>query len=251
MRRPEIQSAALMFLALAVGGCGLIGRTDAAKDAHREAMTKTVNEVTEVTQALDNNKSVEEIEKLKPQAAFPLRLAVAQPLHGYADRVWTAAEEAEILGWSAPLRDAGLISEIVILPDIAYTNCVWNGAGPACALNGIRSSAARMRADAVLLVAINTEVDGWVNPLSILDLTIVGLWIVPAHHRDALSTAQAVLLDNRSEYLWAKVQGAGNASIVRPYAYVDDTGVRRSARLEALKALGLDLVKHAPEITRY
>src|SRR4051794_23475311 len=76
--------------------------------------------------------SVEEIAKLKPQIKLPVNLAVSGPagtVHYYRSgesNAWNASELAEIESWEEPLRQAGVISEAVVLPAILVEACGYN-----------------------------------------------------------------------------------------------------------------------------
>ena len=98
------------------------------------------------------------------------------------------------------------------------------------------------------MLSVATDLDEYVNPLSVLDVTIVGMWIAPGHHRDALTIVEGVMLDNRNEYLYAFARGEGTSSIVRPFAYADDSKAIGPSRMLALQAFGKDFVARASQL---
>jgi hypothetical protein len=196
--------------------------------------------------------SVEELEKLKPQVALPIRLAVAPPNVTYQDwrarslDVWSPDEVAVIERWKAPLSEAGVVSDLLILPSGLVEQCEWRD--PGCKLRVNREAAARLQADALLMLSIATDLDEYVNPLSVLNITIVGMWLAPGHHRSALTIIEGVMLDNRNEYLYAFARGEGQSSIVRPLVYADAYKAIEPSRIAALKAFGEDFVARASQL---
>lgn len=160
---------------------------------------------------------MEEIERTKPQLGLPARIAVAPPTDG-PSRTWSPDEVRVIESWAEPLRAQ-------------------------------RSAAARTRADALLVVNLATATDEYVNPASLLYLTIVGMWVAPGTHRDALTIAEGVLLDNRNEYLYAFARGEGENRVVRPVMFADEHAVAGASRIEALQSFGQAFVTQARGLT--
>jgi hypothetical protein len=196
--------------------------------------------------------SVEEIEKLEPQVALPIRLAIAPPNVTHQDwrarslDIWSPDEIAVIERWKAPLSEAGVISDLLILPSGLAEQCEWRDAG--CKLRVNREAAARVQADALLMLSIATDLDEYVNPLSVLNVTIVGMWLAPGHHRSALTIIEGVMLDNRNEYLYVFARGEGESSIVRPLVYADAYKAIEPSRVAALEAFGKEFVARASQL---
>ena len=97
----------------------------------------------------------------------------------------------------------------------------------------------------MLVVASATEVDRYFNVLSVLYLSIVGAWIVPGTHKDALTLMEGVLLDNRNEYLYASVQAEGKGGVCAPSLYAEDSDAMKKSRLAAMKAFGQEFTRRA------
>ena len=197
--------------------------------------------------------TVEEIEKLKPQIKLPITLAVAPPTVSYRRwwgsqdlGTWSPEEIAEIESWEIPLTGAGVVTDLIILPSSLDEQCSWDD--PGCQLRAQRAAAARVQADALLFINLATAVDEYANPASALNITIVGMWLVPGHHRDALTIAEGVMIDNRNEYLYAFARGEGETHTVRPLVYADSWKAVRPSRLKALASLGEELVKRASQL---
>lgn len=197
--------------------------------------------------------TVEQIESMKPQPKLPARIAIAPPVQAYQRwwgqdslGTWSPDEVAVLESWQEPLRAAGVATDVLVLPSALVKDCEPRDA--VCRLNAQRAAAARAHADALLVVNLATATDEYVNPASALYITIIGLWLVPASHRDALTVAEGVLLDNRNEYLYAFARGEGESKSVRPAMYTDTPAVVRSSRVEALKKFGAALVEQARQL---
>ena len=197
--------------------------------------------------------TVEQIERLKSQVHLPVKLAVAPPLISYGQgwssrglNAWSPDEMREIESWAAPLKKAGVVSELVMLPSFLMEQCQGND--PGCAMRVSRSAAARVQADALLLINLSTAVDKYANLASLFNFTIIGMWLVPGHHRDALTIAEGVMIDNRNEYLYAFARGEAEESAIRPLMYADSWNVVRSSRFRALQTFGRKFIREAGQL---
>jgi len=177
--------------------------------------------------------TVQEIEELKPQLQLPIVLAVAQPQDGN----WTREEIEIIESWEPPLKEMGFVSQLVVLPNAYTGNCGFQNYYK-CRFEAERKNAAQFRADALLVLNNMTSTHRYANFLSILDISIVGLWIVPAHHVEALTIFEGSLIDNRNKYLYAFARTFSEKKIIRPFIYADYDEVRETSRREALKSFG-------------
>jgi len=198
--------------------------------------------------------SVEEIERMKPQLELPARIAIAPPVQayqrwwgGYSRSTWSSEEVAVFESWKEPLRAAGVAQDLLVLPSSLVKDCDPSDA--ACRLNALRAAAARVHADALLIVNLATATDEYVNPGSVLYISIVGMWLVPGSHRDALTVAEGVLIDNRNEYLYAFARGEGEKKSVRPVIYADTGAVVNESRVEALKNFGSAFLDQARQLS--
>ncbi|HEX2767834.1 MAG TPA: hypothetical protein VHN12_00995 [Geobacteraceae bacterium] len=197
--------------------------------------------------------TVEQIERLKSQVHLPVKLAVAPPLisygRGWSSRglnAWTPDETREIQSWAVPLKKAGVVSELVMLPSFLIEQCQGND--PGCSMRVSRSAAARVQADALLLINLSTAVDKYANLASLFNFTIIGMWLVPGHHRDALTIAEGVMIDNRNEYLYAFALGEAEESAIRPLLYADSWNVVRPSRFRALQSFGREFIREAGQL---
>jgi hypothetical protein len=219
-----------------------------------------LGEMTSAAQAshplfLSSNLTVEQIEKLKSQVHFPVRLAVAPPIisygRGWGSRelnTWNADETKEIESWAAPLKRAGVVSDLVILPALLFEQCQGND--QECAMRVSRAAAARMQADALLLINLASAVEKYTNQACLLDVTIIGLWLIPGHHRDALTIAEGVMIDNRNEYLYTYARGEAEEKTVRPFMYANSWKAVRPSRLHALQSFGREFIREAGQLKK-
>jgi len=127
--------------------------------------------------------------------------------------------------------DVFFISGLTVEPGAAATE-----------LKRIRLAAARHGADAVLVIKAAGQVDDYVSPLSVFYLTIVGLWVVPGTHHDALFVVRGGLWDVRNEYLYLTAEAEGLGQRVGP-VWVRSRGAVDEARGIAMKGFQEELRK--------
>ena len=187
------------------------------------------------------------IEQIQPQLRLPFRVAVAPPMDGRGDE-WTADERDEFRTLEKHLQETGIITDLVFLPRMLLAG--GHRGDPRSVFMSLRSAAARYRADTILLTRSTTDVDSYVNPLSATYLTIVGMWIFPGTHRDALTLMEGVLLDNRNEFLYLSTEVEGFSTVCRPYIYVEEEEVIRASRADAVRALCEELASKAGRILK-
>jgi hypothetical protein len=185
--------------------------------------------------AEQQDKEIQEVRALKPQLKFPCRLAIyLKPPNG-SDWRWTA-QDKEILNSSAKiLQQEGIASTIIPMGGMFAKD------GD---LKHLRMEAARTGADALLVIQGVQQTDSYLNPAAVLNLTIVGGFVIPASHRDTLFLIEGVLVDVGNGCLYASVESEGVGKIVRPTFLVDDKDAINRAKMKALEALGPELVRH-------
>jgi hypothetical protein len=189
--------------------------------------------------------SLEEIANLQPQIALPITIAVSQPL-GAAPGAWTTAEIEEIESWGAALASRGIAKRVTVVPAALLGACYAERSS--CQLREQREAAARIGADTLVVMNDLTAVDTFLNPASLLDLTVLGMWVVPGHHHDALTMVEGLLIDNRNQYVYALARAEGEASQLRPFAFVDEPEVMQQARLAALRAFGAEFAAQVSQL---
>lgn len=189
-------------------------------------------------------RTVEEIRQLRPQAEFPLEIAVMPPPGRWGGL--SRQERTIIEGWGKSLKEMGFADKLTIVPSSLIPECGYQ-ADSDCYLTRSRQAGARLGADAILFLSESMDTDAYVNPLSILNLTIVGMWFAPAHHRDTYLILEGSLFDINNGYLYAIADGYGEEKTVRPLMYAKYSVGRERARIMALNDLGTKLVSLARE----
>jgi rhombotail lipoprotein len=187
--------------------------------------------------------TVEEIRKLRPQAEFPLNIAVMPPSR------WDGLSQPErdiIERWGEDLKKIGFVESLQIVPKSLVPKCGYK-AESECFLTESWEVGVRLGADAILFLNDSTVTDSYVNPLSILNLTIVGMWGVLAHHRDAYSIYEASLFDIDNGYLYLVAEGHGEQKSILPYMYAEYNTGQEEARIKALNDVGGKLFSLAKE----
>ena len=203
---------------------------------NRESMTASL----QAEQPLEfDDADVLRIEQARPQLQFPIRLAVVPPSmfnqHKAGMPGETEGQRKEIQAWGEKLRQEGIVSDLIIIPEILAATTSPRSHGY---IKDVRVAAARLQADAVLILRSTTDLDSYINPLSLLDLTIVGMFFVPGHHRDALTIVEGMVIDNRNQYVYLAASAEGKGSTVAPLTAVDAKDVVKESRCAALKSFG-------------
>ncbi|CAG1001041.1 hypothetical protein MTYP_02884 [Methylophilaceae bacterium] len=195
-------------------------------------------------------RTIEEIEALKPQLKFPIKLAVTQPFQEGrwgAETNWSPEELNIIESWGGALKETGFASEIVILPTPFSTDCSFKNYYQ-CVQEQYQKLAARFQADALLVISTINEVNAYPNAFAVLDLTIIGCYIVPAHHVNSHTILEGALIDNRNEYLYAFQRSHSEVRHVSPLAYSNEDKAAKQSREAALRTFGDKMIA---EVKKY
>lgn len=187
--------------------------------------------------------------KIKSQIQFPLRLAIyfdpmedeSNPYRRFRMKSWRWDEEDQkkLLNVKEQLIASGILSELIIIP-----NSVIQGT----TLKHIRLAAARYQADAVLVIRAGAEVDRYYNPLSVLYITIIGMWMFPGSHYDALFMIEGTMWDVGNEYLYLTAGSEGTFGQVRPEGFIEEKDVILPAKKEAVEKFSQELVERLQSI---
>jgi hypothetical protein len=165
------------------------------------------------------------------QAVFPMRLAVA----GLESNRFGTFEDARVADFEKALdADRERFSDVLPLGGFL------SGGGRCCRdVASLRAAAARTHADAILLYEQRVDVDQCRTPLAILNLTLVGCWIVPSVSFDVALDTRAALVDVRNGVVYATLHDVRTGSDSSPSALVDSSARDLKARLrgEAFAAL--------------
>ena len=221
---------AVMILGVTTAGCSTgFSRMDMEKELQAEQ------------RIVFDDEDILKIEQLKPQIQFPIRLAVVPPGR-VSPRYWqegsAKGEHEELMALGDQLKKEGIVSSFTVIPQILLQ-------GPENSIKAIRLAAARMGADAVLILRSVTDVDSYVNPLSVLNVTIVGLWLAPGHHTEALTMVEGMVIDNRNQFLYFAGSAEGLGSTCGPALVIQNRDAVGESRRNALRSFGEVLVKEA------
>jgi hypothetical protein len=190
-----------------------------------------------------NSKTAAEVEAIRPQLQMPFRLAVAPPLwrrHG----TWSREERDEIESWGPELVRMGLVSSFVLVPSTAGD--LDGDVNPAPWLDHLRVAAGRDRADAMLVIRDACAASYSWSLLSILDLTLIGAWIVPSHPCEADSVMEGTVVDIRDGHVCCRAQSEGSYRVIIPLPYLQVPKLQAQARLSALRSLRRTLIDRLP-----
>lgn len=192
---------------------------------------KALKQSLEVQELQITEDDIKRVLELKPQVKFPLKLGIylgseRSPGYPYAPEWrWNDKNKNAVASWGERLKADGIVSDAFVVSDATTFGQD---------LKSIRLAAARHGTDAVLVIKGGSQVDRYLNPLAFLNITIVGGYLFPGSHRDALFMIMAALWDVRNEYLYLTVEAEGVAKTVGPTFVVNERHAVESAKEEAL-----------------
>jgi hypothetical protein len=181
------------------------------------------------------NVNDEEIAKalaLKPQLHFPCKIAVHMAHEGGSWR-WSAKDKQMLEVWAKELIDQGIASDVFFISDMFVDKEQSN--------KSLRLAAAKHGADALLTIRGVAQVDEYVNPLAVFNLSVVGAYVIPASHRDALFMMRGALIDVGNGYLYATAETEGVGSVVRPTLVIDNKAAIEQAKEAAVSQFGKEI----------
>jgi hypothetical protein len=178
--------------------------------------------------------SVTAVRGLKPQLRLPCRMAVYLKPPANGEWRWTPEDKAILDQCAAALKKDGIVAEVFPLPEILV------GKGD---LKELRLAAARCGADALFLVHGAAHTDSYSDAASVLNLTVVGGYLVPSSHKDSLFMMEGVLLDVDNGYVYAAVQAEGGGKTLRPAFVSEEKGSVAMAKTRAIGAFSDELVR--------
>jgi rhombotail lipoprotein len=179
---------------------------------------------------------------LKPQLRFPIKVGVAFLEEDTFDRSdpraarwhWSERDREAVLAATATLRERGVISDLfVIAKDLIAGRD----------LKHLRLAAAKHGADAVIVVQGAAQVDRYVNALAILNLSILGGFVVPASHRDAVFAVRCAMWDVGNEVLYLTAETEGEAKRLGPTFLIEDGPALDGAKEDALRGFDAELTR--------
>lgn len=186
---------------------------------------------------------IQKVLELKPQIKLPFRLGVyfTQPQYryfGWNGSQWS--EDQQSVEWLDQLKTRGIVSDVV---PISSATVESSGSNKSSFRKDVRLAAARHNADAVLIIDYNYGVDRYNNYSALLYLTIVGGYVIPGTHSDALVIMNGTLWDVRNEYLYLTAETDATAKRIGPAFILEDEESVKLARVKALKQLKDEILR--------
>lgn len=150
---------------------------------------------------------------------------------------WGDAGDALIDASFQRLIDADLVKDVVVAASEVTPSPREATVESPEYLKPARLAAARRSGDVAVSLQVSARDDRWMNPLGVLYVSIVGLWLAPGHHHDVAARADAIAVDVRDGRVVAAASGEGRVSRVRPFALLDVDADRADAERAAVQAL--------------
>ena len=184
------------------------------------------------------DEAVREAAAIEPLLRFPARLGLARLQGGRLTPV--PSEEADAWIALAERLGPGYGRFLPIDPLIVqFTPSAAPGEPRRSPIDTIRIGAARQHVDAVLIYEVVSRGQSSATPFSVLDLTIVGAFLVPSRTVAGEATAYATLVDVRNGYPYgnAMSQGRDRGIATTGGAASASLAAATTARVEAVGTL--------------
>ena len=152
----------------------------------------------------DLDKAVVRAADVEPLLRFPAKLGLARISGGQ----FVPVPPREADAWFAFAQSHGQYGEFVAVSPLVGELATASVGSPnfgRSPIVPIRLAAARQHVDAVLVYAVGGYSHDKGSPLSILDLTIIGAYLVPSRSVEGTSVANALLFDVRNGYPYGTV----------------------------------------------
>ena len=190
------------------------------------------------------DEEVAQAASIEPIARFPMKIGLVRVDHGNISPI----PEAEAKLWWALYNKLGNKYGQLEMLDPLVAEFAEQAAGPRVTPYGynmqnlvrkIRLGAARQHLDSVLIYEPATSSKREDTPLQLLNLTIVGYYLMPSTEVQAEASVHALLMDVRNGYPYARISGRGSSSGLAAGNMVSDSMRDRSdiARTDAVKSI--------------
>lgn len=165
--------------------------------------------------AADVDDDVRRIASIEPRLEFPARIGLARVGYGGLTAIpgdelaiWQAALEGVDERYGAFVPVSPLIASMVAEPAAEGTS------RSAAVIADIRRGSARQHLDYVLVYEVGSSSREKANAISLADLTIIGMFVLPTRNIDVEASASGLLLDVRNGYPYATLTGHAEKSSV-------------------------------------
>jgi hypothetical protein len=154
------------------------------------------------------DRAVYEAANAEPLLRFPARIGLARIQHGALTTI--PAEEGDAWLELIRTRGQGYGEFVPVSPLVAQLTAAGIGRETVrTPVDMIRVGAARQHLDAVLIYEVGGTPRDTTTPLSVLDLTIIGNFIIPSRLLQGRATAAAMLIDVRNGYPYGTALARG------------------------------------------
>lgn len=189
------------------------------------------------------DQDIKAILDLKPQLPSPFKLGIYLNSVGshYRRAFWTDSGKNALLAYGDQLKKTGVVSEINLVSDVTVQPGNHSAAyfrPSSGTLKELRVAAARYGSDALLIINDASSVDRYNNPAAFFYWTIIGAYLAPGTHSDALVMIKASLWDVRNEYLYATEEAEGVAKRIGPALVLEDVDSIDEAKKLAIEDFG-------------
>lgn len=175
----------------------------------------------------------------EPLLRFPAKIGLARIERQRISPIPSAEAEA----WVALVKESGPVygSFEPISPLLAGFSAGDDDAVQSV-IDQIRIGAARQHVDAVLIYEVGSSREDAGSILSVLDLTIVGAWVVPSRSIGGKAMASALLIDVRNGYPYGTASASAEESGISTNVGSTDRSVRlaQQAQLGAVRNLATE-----------
>lgn len=222
-------TAAAALITLAACETSLQTTSGADYLARYDSSYTTANQVT-----ADIDDQVRQIAAIEPNLIFPARIGLARIERGRL----TTLPEHDARAWQEQVEKMGdtygefvpvspLIADMVSVPSNASSNQA------ADVIAHIRRGAARQHLDYVLVYEVGASRSEKSNALSLADLTIIGMFVLPTRTIDVEATASGLMLDVRTGYPYATLTTHADRSGLSRAVSERSTGLSYADRAKA------------------
>ncbi|MGD9727451.1 MAG: hypothetical protein AB7G68_08930 [Nitrospiraceae bacterium] len=211
----------------------------ASRGFDRQALTNLLHADPDVVTERD----IAAVLDLQPELASPFRLALyfttdQVPFQSSAQKAnWLGSDKESLLSSLRPLTEEGIMKAAFVLADSTVHGTLNRD---------IRLAAARYNADVLLIVNGVASVDRYNNRYAGWYATILGAYLAPGTHSDALFLVEGTVWDVRTGYLYGTQTAEGMAQSVGPAASLEDREVVARAKEAAVESFG----KHTANLLR-
>ena len=136
--------------------------------------------------------------------------------------------------WAEALRKEGIATDVIFMSTMFSKGD---------SLVDLRAGAAKYGADALLVLKGAAVTDSYMNPAALFNVTVVGGFVVPGSHRDALFLMEGGLVDVNNGFLYASMEAEGEGQTLAPTFIIEEKDAIERAKQKALTAFGPELLR--------